>query len=214
MRLRRAIVEQVLKPNEYLLSMTNFPMMGTKDFTVPFYAPNGPICKSSYVPDQLMGVHPRFGTLSANIRERRGKKVNIKIPLYKVSERLWLTTVSARAFFLLLIVLLICAAASLPVCLPTSSCVLLFVCMSTLALLLSHSFATPPTSVDLPQDVNTDKVSSTNVAPPDEPNKQKHATDDEIHMDAMAFGMGCCCLQVRLHLSVFCKIERNNGFVA
>ena len=28
------------------------------------------------------GRHPRFATLTANIRKRRGRKVNIKVPLY------------------------------------------------------------------------------------------------------------------------------------
>lgn len=42
-----------------------------------------PSSKSLYLPDVAINPHPRFACLTANIRERRGEKVNIQVPLYK-----------------------------------------------------------------------------------------------------------------------------------
>jgi hypothetical protein len=45
--------------------------------------PQGPVFKSKYVPDVCINPHPRFGTLVANIRSRRGSKVDIQVPLFQ-----------------------------------------------------------------------------------------------------------------------------------
>ena len=42
-----------------------------------------PYTKSIYLNDNIINKHPRFATLAKNIRERRGKKVEIKIPIFK-----------------------------------------------------------------------------------------------------------------------------------
>lgn len=42
-----------------------------------------PFSKSQFIHDCIINRHPRFGNLSRNIRLRRGKKVEIKIPIYK-----------------------------------------------------------------------------------------------------------------------------------
>jgi glutamate--cysteine ligase catalytic subunit len=39
--------------------------------------------ESSYTHDIIINSHPRFGNLTRNIRQRRGKKVEIKIPIYE-----------------------------------------------------------------------------------------------------------------------------------
>ena len=39
--------------------------------------------ESNYVSDAIINTHPRYGNLAMNIRKRRGKKVNAKIPIYK-----------------------------------------------------------------------------------------------------------------------------------
>mmetsp|Transcript_16796 Transcript_16796/g.23526 ORF Transcript_16796/g.23526 Transcript_16796/m.23526 type:complete len:841 (-) Transcript_16796:220-2742(-) len=110
MRIRREKIRKFLLVGEIYSTMTTYPLMGVKDFTIPSYKPNGPVALSLYVPDELINPHPRFATLTANIRTRRGSKVDIRVPLFK--------------------------------------------------------------------DKNTPQ------------------NEHEIHMDAMAFGMGCCCLQV------------------
>ena len=44
---------------------------------------SNPYTKSIFLNDNIINKHPRFGALAKNIRERRGKKVEIKIPLFK-----------------------------------------------------------------------------------------------------------------------------------
>ncbi len=59
--------------------------MGTGDFIhnpQPFEAPH---TQSKYVPDYAINPHPRFAALTRNIRARRGKKVDIQVPLFKDS---------------------------------------------------------------------------------------------------------------------------------
>jgi len=107
---RRKLIEKVLGKDEFLFSIGNFPLLGAKNYVDPPLPTKEPLSKSQYLSDSLINPHPRFGTLTRNIRERRGSNVDIRIPIFR--------------------------------------------------------------------DLNTDKELK------------------EIHMDAMAFGMGCACLQV------------------
>lgn len=119
---RRHDVAKLLKENEIAMCITSFPMLGMPNFTFPSFAPRPDaadgVAKSLYFVDEaIFPGHPRFKTLSRNIRMRRGSKVSIDIPVFK--------------------------------------------------------------------DKNT-KI------PVEGSTKEK---PDHIHMDAMGFGMGCCCLQ-------------------
>jgi len=118
MRLRRARLLAALAPDEIAPTVVNFPLMGVGEFTHPAAPPGGPASMSDSVPDTVINEHPRFGTLTANIRSRRGSKVDIRQPRF--------------------------------------------------------------------QDVNTPLVDG--MVP-------------DIEMDCMAYGMGCCCLQVTFQAS-------------
>eukprot|EP00735_Rhodelphis_limneticus_P009061 TRINITY_DN2513_c0_g1::TRINITY_DN2513_c0_g1_i1::g.19169::m.19169 TRINITY_DN2513_c0_g1::TRINITY_DN2513_c0_g1_i1::g.19169 ORF type:complete len:771 (+),score=242.83,sp/P48506/GSH1_HUMAN/46.50/0.0,GCS/PF03074.11/2.4e-144,GCS2/PF04107.8/0.034 TRINITY_DN2513_c0_g1_i1:139-2451(+) len=83
MCLRRKLVEQILLPNECLTTLCVFPRLGCENFTEPALPPGGPYSESSFVPDASINPHPRFGTLTRNIRKRRGEKVNIRLPLFR-----------------------------------------------------------------------------------------------------------------------------------
>jgi len=83
MRVRREKIKKFTKPGEIYSTMTTYPLMGDGDFATPSYKPNGPVAKSQYVPDELINPHPRFATLTENIRTRRGSKVDIRVPLFK-----------------------------------------------------------------------------------------------------------------------------------
>lgn len=39
--------------------------------------------RSKFVLDKTCNPHPRFGGLTKSIRERRGRKVDIRVPIYK-----------------------------------------------------------------------------------------------------------------------------------
>eukprot|EP00834_Sanchytrium_tribonematis_P000168 NODE_4_length_77007_cov_1.156642.p8 type:complete len:578 gc:universal NODE_4_length_77007_cov_1.156642:29913-31646(+) len=93
---RRAVLQSVLRPNEYLLNVTNFPLMGSLthkwldadiDMNANDLVGHGgehvQFSRSLFIPDELINPHPRFRTLTANIRNRRGHKVGINLPIFK-----------------------------------------------------------------------------------------------------------------------------------
>lgn len=81
MRLRRSKLMSALKPDEIAPTVTCMPLFGTNNFCYPPKTPNGPIAESLFVPDDVIFPHPRFHTLTKNIRERRQSKVEIRRPL-------------------------------------------------------------------------------------------------------------------------------------
>ena len=85
MRLRRKRILTVLNKNEIAPTVSAFPLLGTlgDDGSVPSVPVGGPVTLSEYIGDGIINPHPRFGTLTANIRQRRGAKVNIKVPLFR-----------------------------------------------------------------------------------------------------------------------------------
>jgi len=123
-----------MKDTEIPLTITSFPRLGCTNFTDPPFDPPGPAARSLFVPDEIINTHPRFRTLSANIRSRRGRKVAINIPIFRDVNTL-------RPF---------------------------------------HDPTIPFSRRIYPED--TDALTA--------------AKDEHIYMDAMGFGMGCCCLQI------------------
>ena len=85
MRLRRRRMLTVLKEDEIAPTVSAFPMLGAMgdDGTVPPTSVGGEKTQSDYIGDSIINPHPRFGTLTANIRQRRGEKVNIRVPLFR-----------------------------------------------------------------------------------------------------------------------------------
>lgn len=132
LRYRRKRITQSLPKNHGLSSIVAWPLMGVGDFCRPGnLPPGGPISESLFLPDALINPHPRFGTLTRNIRKRRGKKVDIRLPLYQ----------------------------------------------------------------DIHTKVNKDSRACKNYIVPSFDHLSEE-TASEVYMDAMGFGMGCCCLQV------------------
>ena len=82
MRLRRRRILAALEHDEIAPSVTAFPLMGLPDTTDPPTEANGPVASSAFCSDVLINPHPRFATLTQNIRKRRGRKVHIKVPLF------------------------------------------------------------------------------------------------------------------------------------
>jgi len=88
MRRRRQEVQSRLGANEVPMTLTCFPLLGVPGFTIPEHkpTPDDPASapQSLFFPDQaIFQGHPRFRTLTRNIRSRRGKKVAINIPIFK-----------------------------------------------------------------------------------------------------------------------------------
>ena len=71
-------MEQLLKPNEMVVSMSIFPRLGVNPFTEPETCPNSEtsFSRSDYWPNPATYLgHPRFKTLTRNITMRRKEKV-------------------------------------------------------------------------------------------------------------------------------------------
>ncbi|KAI8320377.1 GCS-domain-containing protein [Martensiomyces pterosporus] len=137
MKRRREIVTELLNDNEVLLTVGSYPVLGSGDFFEPQHKANGQFSQSLFLPDEVINPHPRFRTLAGNIRERRGAKVAINMPIF-------------------------------------------------------HDQHTPRPFIDpsIPYDRS--------LFPGDKEAKEGAALPDHIYMDAMGFGMGCCCLQITL----------------
>ncbi|KAK5239521.1 glutamate--cysteine ligase, partial [Exophiala xenobiotica] len=54
MKTRRVIAKQHMDPDQYPITLTTFPRLGTKDdFITPYYPPSGPALRSQFVPDEI-----------------------------------------------------------------------------------------------------------------------------------------------------------------
>ncbi|KAK9458272.1 glutamate-cysteine ligase-domain-containing protein [Dipodascopsis uninucleata] len=81
---RREIAKAQMLPNEVPVTIASFPRLGAPgQFTDPYYPPTGAASRSLFLPDELINPHARFPTLTANIRERRGSKVAMNVPIFK-----------------------------------------------------------------------------------------------------------------------------------
>lgn len=136
MKLRRVIAKDHMRSDEFPITLTTYPMIGRPGvFTDPHYPVSGPRLRSQFVPDEIANPHIRFPTLAANIRWRRGKKVQVNVPVFKDKNTPW-------------------------------------------------PWKDPTVNHDL------------HNWPEDDDVRNGAAPDNFIHMDAMAFGMGSCCLQI------------------
>ncbi|CAK7218866.1 glutamate--cysteine ligase [Sporothrix eucalyptigena] len=136
MRLRRVIAKDHMRSDEFPITLTTFPRLGVPGvFSDPHYPVSGPKLRSQFVPDEIANPHIRFPTLAANIRTRRGRKVQVNVPVFRDTNTQW-------------------------------------------------PWKDPTVNYDLHQ------------YPEDADVRNGAAPDNFIHMDAMAFGMGSCCLQI------------------
>ncbi|KAF0488248.1 GCS-domain-containing protein [Gigaspora margarita] len=83
MKLRKKIVSKHLCPNESIISIPNFPRLGCPgQFLVPRHELFGPKLKSLFLPDEAMNPHIKFGAMNDAIKDRRGSKVAVNIPIF------------------------------------------------------------------------------------------------------------------------------------
>jgi len=89
---RKLIHDEIWSKDFFLCSLTSFPNLGEGDY---FFSTNEGLydvkelethniySKSEYILDELTNPHPRFSTMMSSVRDRRGKKVDIRVPLYQ-----------------------------------------------------------------------------------------------------------------------------------
>ncbi|KAJ3023870.1 hypothetical protein HKX48_000056 [Thoreauomyces humboldtii] len=173
---RRQLATSLLHPGEAALTLTNFPRLGCCGFTSPYASatPDAGASLSLFIPNEAINPHARFPTLTQNIRERRGSKVSINMPIFKDKN----TPSPWRE--------------------PAPSC-------------LAGHF-TKCLSTAISAGCSNGQVAETAAAAklldkkhlPSLPEMIPDALPDHIYMDAMCFGMGCCCLQVTFQA---CSVE-------
>eukprot|EP01114_Cavostelium_apophysatum_P017669 TRINITY_DN5307_c0_g1_i1.p1 TRINITY_DN5307_c0_g1~~TRINITY_DN5307_c0_g1_i1.p1 ORF type:complete len:627 (+),score=179.73 TRINITY_DN5307_c0_g1_i1:107-1987(+) len=85
---RRKIITSQMKEDERVVTVANFPLLGavqTGEYTWPetLQKTQGTVAHSLFTANEVIHPHFRFATLTANIRNRRGSKVEINLPLFK-----------------------------------------------------------------------------------------------------------------------------------
>ncbi|KAJ3092796.1 hypothetical protein HK102_002724 [Quaeritorhiza haematococci] len=177
MKDRRNLALGMLRPNEALITVTSFPLLGAEDFLEPHTepTPDKGASMSLFVPDEAINPHARFPTLTANIRQRRGCKVAINVPIFKdkntPSPFLEPAPKSLQQFRDSPEKLQQCAAMA--------------------------SSLNAEKNIGQEGEKGKDQMPSLPELIPD-------ALPDHIYMDCMAFGMGCSCLQVTFQA---CSVE-------
>ena len=85
MKLRKQQAQELLAPNEYLMTFSTFPLLGCPGFTWPpaSTTPDRGITCSLFFPDQaIYSGHPKYATSILNNRQRRQKKGITNIPIF------------------------------------------------------------------------------------------------------------------------------------
>lgn len=185
MALRRKAVESLLRKDECALTLTAFPRQGCPQFTVPESTPGGPFARSLYTSDDVINPHPRFGTLTRNIRTRRGRKVDILVPLYqdrytKLDQPLLFDDSAYRSAL---------SKSSIAQSSPANT-------VPQNHHQRSQTSDVIETTSDTPDTPSEDQITDTAYMTYKE--ALQATSGKNIVMDSAAFGMGCCCLQVTL----------------
>ena len=88
---RKIINEEAFRWGVLITSLASFPNLGADDwffthnedlYCIEEYEEHNEVTKSSYILDEFTNPHPRFSTMLQSVRNRRGKKVDIKVPIY------------------------------------------------------------------------------------------------------------------------------------
>jgi len=165
MKLRRSCVQALLAPNERLFSITCFPMTGVGDYTRPSSRPNGPIQRSLYISDDVIGTHARHQALARSLVRRRGEKVNIHVNLF-LDRNTSLSSCVRHVEPFDSVDSIFESAVIAPVCINTAP------------------------STGRTEDDGGERPKSESV-----PSTTPSLQHEEIHMDCTSFGTGCCGLQ-------------------
>ena len=78
-----------MKHNEYPITLTNFPRFGLKHSTTPEYPSLGPQLKSQFISDETTTQRIRYISTAENVRARRGRKVQINVPIFRDDKTPW-----------------------------------------------------------------------------------------------------------------------------
>ena len=174
MRTRRARLLAALAEDEICPTLPCFPLMGVGTFTDPPARPTSGLSDSLFVPDEIINPAPRFAALVKNIKRRRGSKVDIRVPRYRDEK----TPDAAR---------------SAP---PPRDAAVAETLFTPRGVNRPVGCPPPATLEEAPRRARRTRGEPRHLADTSRPPRAQALEMDEVYMDAMAFGMGCCCLQV------------------
>lgn len=88
---RRALIKKHMKVDGCFVTLTLFPRLGAKEDSPcdDALVPSDEIQRSQFLRDNLIGSHVRYKTMTANIRWRRGRKVEVNVPVYRDTKTPW-----------------------------------------------------------------------------------------------------------------------------
>jgi glutamate--cysteine ligase catalytic subunit len=75
--------------NEFFLTLASFPQLGARESRMVCDPPLGQVQRSQYLADDLVGGHTRHKAITANIRSRRGRKVQVNVPVFRDEKTSW-----------------------------------------------------------------------------------------------------------------------------
>ena len=186
MSTRRARLSAGLPPGVYPLTLPCFPLLGIGASTAvaPCTTKTStmnpvPFSQSDYICDSLISPHPRFGALTANIRQRRGGRVDASTPLF-IDKK---TEVAHVGVLSPALMARFVSADSWTSQIPKETAATRFVFDAQ-----THHHAAAATSAAATAAATSAAATAAATS--------ATASAPAILMDAMAFGMGCCCLQV------------------
>lgn len=83
---RRKEILKYLPKDEAIMTLSDFPLLGTQEFTWPIYKPQperrDSIEHSTFLPNEVY-ASPLHVTVARNIRERRGENVTVHATVFK-----------------------------------------------------------------------------------------------------------------------------------
>ena len=88
---RRTLIKKHMRVDGCFLTLTVFPRLGARENSSCDDVPRdlGEIQRSQFLGDDMISSHVRHQTLHANIRSRRGRKVEVNIPVYQDKKTPW-----------------------------------------------------------------------------------------------------------------------------
>jgi len=85
MKLRRDQINSFLGENEKMVTMTTYPLIGCKDYTLPYLevGPENPMTKSIFFHDEVTCTYPAYRVILWNMLLRKGSKFVCNVPIYR-----------------------------------------------------------------------------------------------------------------------------------
>ena len=88
---RRAFIQGYLKSGLCYMTLSAYPRLGANEtaFDTGTSTSDIEVQRSQFISDDTINPHPRYRSIVANIRSRRGRKVETNVPIYRDLRTAW-----------------------------------------------------------------------------------------------------------------------------